>query len=296
MIFWRIFNNKLYTVNEVDRLGWPESNKFVIPDEYLSNQQFVICRTCHGLGDWGIISSLPRILKSKYPNCKVYIPSESMLKTVFNGMGGNWFTWNNPFVNAHNIMYMNPYVDGFVDSIEGDIFHDHYRIYNETNSEIPLAKQMLKFWQFDDIEIGSILPELYFTDAERKLGDSIIKEYVKDQYFGGLLISNRYKPEMESILVNTLKENDLPYFYFTNDPIDQTPFNFINKVLDLRHINTRIQLYIRSKAYLNIGVQCGVLDSICRYSKVFAVPHGKELRENYLPGINYLNSKEISLY
>ena len=33
MIFWRIVDNKLYSVNEVDELGFEESEGLRIPDE-----------------------------------------------------------------------------------------------------------------------------------------------------------------------------------------------------------------------------------------------------------------------
>ena len=35
MIFWRIVDNKLYSVGNVDRLGFEESEGLRIPDEYL---------------------------------------------------------------------------------------------------------------------------------------------------------------------------------------------------------------------------------------------------------------------
>ena len=86
MIFWRIVDNKLYSVGNVDRLGFEESEGLRIPDEYLNNQKFLILRTAHGIGDWGIISAMPRLLKQKYPNCKVYIPSKKLIKSLFNAL------------------------------------------------------------------------------------------------------------------------------------------------------------------------------------------------------------------
>ena len=95
-----------------------------IPDEYLENGEFVVMRTCHGIGDWCIISKLPRLLKQKYPNCKVYVPSQKMLKSVFGNMLD---TWGYGVYDASNVSYdvfqNNPYVDEFIDSIEGEIFH-----------------------------------------------------------------------------------------------------------------------------------------------------------------------------
>ena len=69
--FWRTYNNQLFDVGEVDQLGFHISDASYIPDEYLNAQNFVILRTCFGVGDWGIISAMPRKLKERYPDCKV---------------------------------------------------------------------------------------------------------------------------------------------------------------------------------------------------------------------------------
>jgi len=135
MIFWRIVDNKLYSVNEVDELGFEESEGLRIPDEYLDNQEFVIMRTCHGIGDWGLLSAMPRLLKKKYPNCKVYIPSIKLLEQLFGDLEKNWGAWSNPFLNAKTIFDNNPYVDGYKDEIDGEVFHDHYKINNNTNEK-----------------------------------------------------------------------------------------------------------------------------------------------------------------
>ena len=76
-----------------------------------------------------------RLLKQKYPNCKVNVPSKTLLRKIF-GKDHN---------NVETIFRNNPYVDEFVDSVEGEIFNDHYRVYDKTNTDIPLIKQVLKF-------------------------------------------------------------------------------------------------------------------------------------------------------
>ena len=68
MIFWRIIDNKILPVSEVESLGFEEAEGMRIPDDYLDRGQFVIMRGCEGIGDWGIISAMPRLLKEKYPN------------------------------------------------------------------------------------------------------------------------------------------------------------------------------------------------------------------------------------
>ena len=100
--FWRVLDNKLYGVSYVDKLGFPESEGLRLPDEYLEKQEFVIMRTCHGIGDWGVLSAMPRLLKQKYPNCKVYLPSPKLLQNLFAEYQHNWSSWNNPFENVKN--------------------------------------------------------------------------------------------------------------------------------------------------------------------------------------------------
>ena len=146
MIFWRIVDNQLHPVQETDNLGFEESEGLRIPDEYLDTREFVVMRTAHGIGDWGIISAMPRLLKEKYSNCKVYLPSSKLLKKLFSEYEKNWSIWNAPFENVNTIFDNNPYVDGYKDDVEGEIFHDHYRIYDKDNVDIPLVEQMLKFW------------------------------------------------------------------------------------------------------------------------------------------------------
>jgi hypothetical protein len=246
-----------------------------------------VLRTAQGLGDWGIISAMPRLLKEKYPNCKVYVPSIKLLQHLFDKHKNMWPSWGNPFENSQHIFKNNPYVDDFVDSVNGDIFHDHYRIYDTENSETPLIQQILKFWQFNKNEYEDYQPELYFTDEEIHFGDAVIKEHTSGK-FGTLLLSDRYKSKTNGKIEEVLKDNDIPYFYWTSVPIKETSCNFIKKALDLRHIHPRIQLYIKSKAELNVGNQCGVNDSVCRYTKTYTVPRSSDLRENFIKGQIYL--------
>ena len=287
MLFWRVYNNQLYDVDVVDRLGFSVSDPSYIPDEYLEKQEFVILRTAQGLGDWGIISAIPRLLKEKYPNCRVYVPSVKLIQQLFDKHKNMWPSWGNPFENSQHIFKNNPYVDDFVDSVSGDIFHDHYRIYDTKNSETPLIQQILKFWQFNENEYEDYQPELYFTDDEIHFGDDVIKEHTNGK-FGTLLLSDRFDSKTNGKIEEVLKDNDIHYFYWTSVPIKETSCNFIKKALDLRHIHPRIQLYIKTKAELNIGNQCGVNDSVCRYTKTYTVPRSSDLRENFIKGQIYL--------
>ena len=288
MIFWRIVNNKVYSVNETDMLGFPVNDASYIPDDYLEKQEFVVMRTCHGVGDWGIISAMPRLLKEKYPNCKVYVPTSDLLKKMF-GEPSTWLWWDNPYKNVNTIFDNNPYVDGFLDDISGDIFHDHYRIYDDSNSDIPLVNQMLKFWQFKDNEMEDSQPELYWSDEEKELGDAIIKECVGDREFGGLMVTNTYPFDRDKLIIDVLKDNPIPYFYYSSVPLEETSFNFIERALDLRHVDIRIQLYIRAKAKLNVvGHQNGLTQTVARYSNNYQLQRDFPIGSNFVKGEKYL--------
>lgn len=263
MIFWRTYNNGLYPIGEVSKLGFPMEDPSYIPDEYLDARNFVILRTCFGVGDWGIISALPRKLKEKYPDCKVWIPSPQLLREMFGQMEQNWSSWSDPFQVVHTIFDNNPYVDGYIDSFEGDVFNDHYRIYG--NEDVPLMEEILRFWQFDSFE--NIEPELYFSDGEKSFGDEIIKEYANGE-FGTLLISNRFDGVGVEKIQQKLDEYDLPMFYWTKSADVGLDFK---KGLDMRHMDTRIQLYIKTKAKFNVGNQTGVNDTIANYTSTFTV-------------------------
>jgi hypothetical protein len=289
VIFWRIVDNQLHPVQETDSLGFEKSEGLRIPDEYLDKQEFMVMRTAHGIGDWGIISAMPRLLKEKYPNCKVYVPTKKLLKKLF-GQDHN---------NVRVVFDNNPFVDEFVDEIDGDVFHDHYRIYNKDNTDISLVIQMLKFWQFMDKEVEDSQPELYWSDEEQEFGDKIIEKYVDDKKFGCLLVSDRFgtqygKYHQESydkdteVMSKVLKDNPLPYFYYTLKPIKKTPFDFIDKSLDMRYIDLRIQLYIKSKAKVNVANQCGTNHLMVRYSECYESQRQYPIAHNFVEGEIYL--------
>jgi hypothetical protein len=288
VIFYRVLDNVLYHVKETKNLGFEKSEGYRIPDEYLENQKFTVMRTANGIGDWGIISAMPRLLKQKYPNCKVYVPSSKLIKKIF-GVESKI---------AEIIFRHNPYVDKFKDYILGEVFHDHYRIYDKNNTDIPLLEQMLKFWQFDEKEYIDSQPEMYWSKEEKNIGDEIISRFVGKNDFGCLLISDRFGTQRGAIDSDTLKRETeainnaldptLKYFYFTSNPLKETPFSWIDGVLDMRHIDIRIQLYIKSKAKINVGNQCGVNHMVVRYSDVYETQRQIPISHNFVRGENYL--------
>lgn len=292
-LFWRINSNELTPLFHTDYLGFSKEDPSYIPDEYLDSRNFILFRTCHSVGDWGILSAFPRLLKEKYPDCKVYLPSAKLLQHMFRAFG-NWNHWNNPFENVEVVFNNNPYVDGYVDEITDEVFHDHYRIYDTSNPEIPLIQQMLKFWQFTDKEMERYYPEVYFSPQEIEDGDKLIERYTGGSAFGTLLLTNTvmdyYPDSTNQLLLEAIEPySGIPFFYYGSKPIQQTLFSSIDTI-DLKPLNLdiRTQLYIKSKAVTNIGYQSGVNDTISGLAPVICTPSTGTLGADYLGCIKYL--------
>ena len=93
MIFLRIIDDVMYSGGEVAKLGFNKVSPLV---DY-HNEVFIIFRNCHGIGDWGIVSAMPRLIKQKYPNSTVVYPSKELLSKLFNP--SQWGNWSDPFNN-----------------------------------------------------------------------------------------------------------------------------------------------------------------------------------------------------
>ena len=282
--FWRIVDDKLYDGGTTYDLGFPKNDPSYIPDEYLERQVFTISRSCLGIGDWGVISAMPRLLKEKYPNCVVQIPSEKLLKSLFEPFAVEWLrSWKNPYKTMEYIFRNNPYVDAFVDSVSDEIFHDHYRIYTPDEVEIPLVEQMLDFWQLTSDEYKDSSPELYFTEEEKEIGDTIIQDRAPNG-FGTFLISNRFEEDRDSeFLEKALDKHKIPYFYWVSKPSLLSLFD-VDTVFDMRNVSIRVQMYLKTKAEVLIGNMSGADIMFPRYTKVYMAPRGKGFGSNIVRG------------
>jgi hypothetical protein len=271
--FFRIYNNQLTLAGETKRLGFSLTDPRFIPDEYLDKKEFIIMRTCHGIGDWCIISSMPRLLKEKYPDCKVYIPSSIMLKNIFGSMLNNWGygTYDCSQI-THDIFQNNPYVDSFIDTSLGEIFHDHYRIYDENNDKVPLSEQMLKFWQFDKEDYLDSTPDIYFSEKEKIFGDEILGSL---KNFGYISISSTYGTTANTkVLRDKIKEyGDITWFYYGENPIEDTDLNFIKKYIPVKpmNLNIRQQMYLKCQAIVNVGNETGMALWGAKYSNTYVL-------------------------
>lgn len=291
MIFYKFINNQIHCICETDQLGFPIGTEILSADYIKNIEDVSIYRSCHAIGDWAMVSAFPRLFKTKYPDKKVFIPTPALIERMFGSMKNNWSQWNDPFKNAQLVFKNNPWVDGEFDAFEGEILSDHYQLYNPDNLYEPIVNRILRIYHFDESELINTLPELYFSQEEIEEGNKIIDTL--SMPYCSLILTEKHKFSDKDIkLIDIMKQYDCLYLYWSNVPIEYTPYNFIQnkiKITDLTQ-DVRIQLYIRSKAQANFGTQTGVNDIMVRYTPVYVIPHdGYNFKAgDYLKEENYI--------
>ena len=273
--FFRIFDNKLYGIQR-ENIGFSVNDAMYIPDEYLENKKFMVMRTCHGIGDWVLLSGMPRLLKEKYSDCKVYVPSSVMLKKIFGEMLNNWGYGTFDASKISEIVFeSNPYVDGFVDEIDGEIFHDHYKIFDESNDKVPLLKQMLMFWQFKDDEMLDTTPDFYPSEEEKEWIKRFIQRWELDKY-SYISVSSTFGNTSDSdTLIEKIKRKDsedMKWLYYGEVSLDKSPLNFLDAIeIKELGLSIREQQYLKINAKYNFGNETGMNLWTPKYSKTYVI-------------------------
>ena len=72
-----------------------------------------------------------------------------------------------------------------------------------------------------------------------------------------MLLSNRFKKDRDTEFIRkVLNKNKLPYFYWVSNQSLLSLFD-ADTVFDMRNVAIRVQMYIKTKAELLVGNQCG---------------------------------------
>lgn len=277
---WSIENERIYDKGvEVSRLGLYK--KDVEFPQFQRDQSFTFAftPTSHSLGDWGVLSSLPKYIKKLYPNSTIVVPNPTLCYKIFQPLfdSGEWSSiTKKPWETGQMMWQNNPYIDHWLSpgEWEYEIYTDHYRVWSyKDNFNEPLIEQILRAFGAKDEEITQwdTRPKLYFSKEEKEECDEIIKHHIGNNLYGCLLFSGRVEKymgrwEFDSVLFDDAQEFlDMPIFYYAQFDLDETEWGnmFKNKInfKDLG-LTLRQQLYIKQKSHFNLGYQSGMTDSI----------------------------------
>jgi hypothetical protein len=274
--FFRIFDDQLHGF-QTDEIGFSINDPSYVPDDVLENQRFVVMRTCHGIGDWVVLSSIPRLLKEKYPNCRVYVPSKKLMKKIFGDMLNTWGYKSFDASTISEVVFNNnPYVDDFVDEFKDEIFHDHYKIFNPDKDEISLAEQMLRFWQFEDDEMVDTTPDFYPTDSEKAFLKDFVSHYELNDNYSYISVSSTFENTAEpDVLLDKIKKKDsdgMKWLYYGEVPLDDSMLNFLDAVeVKNLNLNIRQQQMLKVNAKYNFGNETGMNLWTAKYSETYVL-------------------------
>ena len=194
MIFWRIVDDKVLPVGEVDTLGFEESEGMRIPDEYLEEQEFVIMRGCHGIGDYGIISAMPRLLKKKYPNCGVFVPSNNLYQKL----------WGKDNKVVESIFKNNPNV--FTLSFHGQKNYP----FRKENSDLDLGFDDFTNYVFYLKKLKEIIPRVIDNFQPDFIYYLAGVDVLKNDKLGRLSLTIKGCLERDRFILKNCKKNNIP--------------------------------------------------------------------------------------
>lgn len=309
MIFYIVRGDKIVAAPQVAKLGF-DINTFrcSYPSDY--SGIIPIVRTCSSLGDWGILSGLPRAIKELYPKAKVAVPTAQWCERVFGQVYTPSGIWRNPWQNVNTIFDNNPFVDIRFDSASEiglhEVPHDHYRVFDPLDVNVPLAEQMFRFFGGDPTK-HDLRPELYFSQSEMIEGNELMRRLRIDSYnYGTLLLASSFKgnanfgrlQDNDAMLRSEVELYNTPFLYYSDFDISDHPlwnrFNKLehSKLINLKKFNLpiRVQLYLKVRASVNIGYQSGMNDSVgSKDSNMITLsPYTKEeLGSNVIRGVYY---------
>jgi hypothetical protein len=295
MLQYRILDNKIYPQQDVELVGFSKNQDYPVLE---NPEKVLIFRTALGVGDWVMLERLPAAIKKYYPKCEVYLPSPKMIAETFGPLMYQWASWGDVSKTVELVFKNNPYVDGYVDTWEGEVYSDHWRIFDETNWKTPLVRQMARFYNIDDDKELDYTPMIYFSEDDIRTGITNINE-LSGQHtdYNFIHISNRNTGDDNKILLDYIKKNkldELPFLYYYKGDIQETIFKELRLLNNIENIkDIRSQFFIKSKAKNCIGNQTGAMDVVCGLTKVHALHHSETLYEtfrvgNYLPPQSYI--------
>ena len=117
-------------------------------------------------------------------------------------------------------------------------------------------------------------------EEEVQEGNKIIEQLQSDNEFGYLALTSTFGNTSEGIeLVDKAKEFSYieNWFYYGEVPLVETPFTFLNDVINVKELKLplRMQMYLKTKAKVNIGNESGTNLWQAKYSESYILSHKK---------------------
>lgn len=283
---------------EVSALGW-KAGTAPSPFEYERGMELPWTRYCTSIGDWGIVSALPRLLSDKYPGIKFLLPTPNYIRHLLGSSISAYQTKGvTPENNVDLIFANNPYVEGRFDVGDFDsVMGDHFRSFMWHDE--PLIEKLMRAFGFTEEEISTIPsgPELYFSAEEVQMGEDIINKAVGTGDFVSMILASRISTYNNEWPANTTrilrgelyeKYNHLPVFYYSSFDVESTSWGKIfSEYIAMDEIPLRVQLYIKSRSIVNTGYQAGISDAVAGMSPLMIATPYERIGDNAHRGSTY---------
>jgi len=296
-------HDQVHRVSTVSQLGIHYDNiadKNPIPTNY--DGWFPFSRMySFSIGDWAIISGLFELLKGKFPNMKIALPSKEWLQSIYpKQVLDNWkHSSLDPLDYIDLIFKNNPYIDSRFNVNEFPIiFSDHDRAF--TNEVRPLVEQIMLMFGFhlSSVDILDSRPKLYFSDDELDKCYNTIESTIGGKrrfgclLFGTIIENLKGRWDDKHLLKRVEEYRNLPIFYYSEFPLEGTEweelfperYNLAELGLSLRE-----QLVLKSHADVNISYQSGFNDAVCgtKGKHIVLNPYDK-FKETHIRKVEYI--------
>lgn len=252
----------MFYISQQNRNHW-KSELDQIPFDYFLNKQFYL-KCLPEYFSMSILSILPKLLKQRIPDCKVFIINNTEEFEKYDAVFGD-----------------NPYIDDIV----FDPSHDFYFLnmtpkepYPNLTYEDCLIKDMLHFWKFEgNIHPGDLIPEIYFNENDINYIQELNRSWCEN---GKYVVIN-------GIFEYADKLNEIIDYYQCSDNIISFYKNSL-MLNDCENFNVpdKIKLGLIKFATLNIGYENDLFNLMRKENSIYITDS-----KNNLKNIHYIKSK-----
>ena len=114
-------------------------------------------------------------------------------------------------------------------------------------------------------------PDIFFDQQEIEHGNQLIANTWNDMPYGYISVSSTFGTTSDAQNLIDVIDKKLNWFYYGEQPIHETTLNFLENVIEVKpmQLSIREQMYLKSKAIVNIGNETGMNLWSTRFSKTY---------------------------